>query len=150
MVSILALSCYPGIRRNNPPTHTFLHFLLPCSSLARLLSSLLSSRPSISSFWRTETTSQLQATCMTPLRRGQVICHETLDQAPASTAKCRSVALEKKPCSGSSYYSLLLKNEKKPQKIHHPPIPLPPHPQQTCIQKHVCSKHSTKGLYQAL
>lgn len=150
MVSILALSCYPGIRRNNPHTHTFLHFLLPCSSLARLLISLLSSRPSISSFWRTETTSQLQATCMTPLRRGQVICHETLDQAPASTAKCRSVALEKKPCSGSSYYSLLLKNEKKPQKIHHPPIPLPPHPQQTCIQKHVCSKHSTKGLYQAL
>lgn len=118
----------------SPPPPPSLHFLLPCSSSARLLSFLLSSHPSISSFWTTGNASQLQATCMTPLR-GQVICLETLDQASASATKkpsrkqCRRVAVENsKPFSGSSYYSLLLKNIKRKkfttyQSLSHPTPP---------------------------
>lgn len=84
---------------------------------------------------------------MTPLSGASDLLRNTrasscLCSPKMSGEQCRRIALEENSCSGSSYYSLLLKNNKPPIS-HNLPNPLPLHPQHTHMWKHTCSKERT-------
>lgn len=86
---------------------------------------------------------------MTPLREASDLLRNTRAssclRSPEMSGEQRRIALKENPSSGSSYYSLLLKNNKPPI-IHNLPNPLLLHPQHTCMWKHTCSKERTSPL----